>query len=75
MYGEGKAILQYMLQKKEQSLKQRLNVRIQKSGPNKDDFQLWAQVTGTMVTLSMVIQKGGNEKEIKSPVLPILNLS
>lgn len=34
VYGEGKATLQETLQKKEQSLKQRLNVRIQKSGPN-----------------------------------------
>lgn len=35
----------------------------------------WAQVTGTMVMLSVVIWKGGNEKEIKSSVLAILNLS
>lgn len=41
----------------------------------KDDFRLRAQVTGTMAMLSVVIQKGGNEKEIKSSVLAILNLS
>lgn len=62
-------------QKKEYSLKHKLNVRILKVGQIKDDFRVWAQATGAMVTLSMVIQKGGNEKEIKSPVLAILNLS
>lgn len=41
----------------------------------KDDLRLWADVTGVTVVLSMVIQKGGNEKEIKSFVLAILNLS
>ena len=63
------------MQKKEQSLKHRLNVRIQKVDQIKEDFRLLAQVTGTMVMLSVVIQKGGNEKEIKSCVLAILNLS
>ena len=73
MYGKVK--LQEMLCRKENSLKHRPNVRIQKVDQIKDDFRLWAQVTGTMVMLSVVIQKGGNEKEIKSSVSAILNLS
>lgn len=39
------------------------NARILKVGQIKDDFRLWVQVTGTMVVLSMVIQKGGSERD------------
>lgn len=67
-------MLQEMLCRKE-SLKHRMNIRIQKVDQIKDDFRLWAQVTGTMVMLSVVIQKGGSEKEVKSSVLAILNAS
>lgn len=70
-----KAMLEEMLGRKKKSRKHRMNVRIQKLDQIKDDFRLWAQVTGTMVMLSVVIRKGGNEKEIKSFVLAILNLS
>lgn len=71
----GKVMLEEMLGGKKKSRKHRMNVRIQKVDQIKDDFRLWAQVTSTMVMLSVVIWKGGNEKEIKSSVLAILNLS
>lgn len=71
----GKAVLEEMLGGKKKSRKHKINVRIQKVDQIKDDFRLWAQVTGTTVMLSVVIWKGGNEKEIKSSVLAILNLS
>lgn len=68
-------MLEEILGGKKKSCKHRMNVRIQKVDQIKDDFRLWAQVTSTMVMLSVVIRKGGNEKEIKSSVLAILNLS
>lgn len=71
----GKAMLEEILSGKKKSRKHRMNIRIQKVDQIKDYFRLWAQVTGTMVMLSVMIRKGGNEKQIKSSVLAILNLS
>lgn len=55
-------MLEEILSGKKKSRKHRMNIRIQKVDQIKDYFRLWAQVTGTMVMLSVMIRKGGNEK-------------